>query len=257
MLLRDEIENLRLVRMEDGSPPSDDCFDITSYNLRLGKEYCLIIEENQNSVGDCSVGTGVLRIPPFACALVGSEEIVCLPADIAGRWGLKIRPSMSGLVFQAGPQIQPGSHSRLFGLLFNLSSGERTLHYQDKLWSLDFVRLPRPVSPVPTVAKPALRMAEYTQNGLPSGSISEIYAEFRKLQRETSTARSNIGLAVVLAAITLIVSIGVPLVVTQIVASTSETIRQQQELKDRVNDLEGRLNRLSTPGVSVPSTTSP
>eukprot|EP00456_Euglypha_rotunda_P093324 TRINITY_DN98510_c0_g1_i1.p1 TRINITY_DN98510_c0_g1~~TRINITY_DN98510_c0_g1_i1.p1 ORF type:complete len:105 (-),score=13.43 TRINITY_DN98510_c0_g1_i1:10-324(-) len=80
MLTKDEIQSLNIVSLEDGSPPPEKSFDDTSYNLRLGKQYCLIFgSDNMHHPGDCSEGMGLMRIPPFACALVSSEEIVKLP----------------------------------------------------------------------------------------------------------------------------------------------------------------------------------
>lgn len=244
MLLRNEIVDLALIQMENGSSPPKGCYDITSYNLRLGKEYCLISgSDHEQQIGDCSKGTGILRIPPFACVLVSTKEVVKLPPDIAGRWGLKIRPAMSGLVFQAGPQIQPGSHSRLFGLLFNLSSSERSLYCGQKLWSIDFERLPKPVPVAANSGGPILRMRDYTQDGLPTGSINEIYHEYRKLQRDVSSRR-DLGVAILMAVITLLISLTVPVVVTNLVSNASNISRQQQQLQDQVTTLESRMASL-------------
>lgn len=253
MLLRDEIRDLGLVQTDDGSPVSQINFDVTSYNLRLGKEYCLIGKDNKKQkILDCSLGTGIIRLPPFACALVSTEEVVRLPAGIAGRWGLKIRPSMSGLVFQAGPQIEPGSHSRLFGLLFNLSSTERSLHYLQSLWSIDFERLPEEV-PSPLPARSTLRMRDFTQEGLPTGSVSEIYEGYQKLQRDIRSRR-DIVMGLLITLVTVALSISIPIVVSGLYSNRAETSRQEQETKDRVGVLESRLAELqSSLDAAVPS----
>jgi hypothetical protein len=238
VLVRSEIEQLSLVQLENGAAPPPDFFDHTSYNLRLGSEYCLIRgSENEQQVGDCSQGIGVLKIPPFACALVSTDEIVQLPRDIYGRWGLKIRPAMSGLVFQAGPQIEPGSHGRLFGLLFNLSSSDRVVHYRTPLWSIDFERLPAPLPTPPVLPAPILRMREYTQLGLPTGSLNEIYSDYRRLQRDIASRR-ELGIGVMLALVTLIASISLPLVVSKIESGRDQ---QQEIMEQRLQDLEQRL----------------
>ena len=263
MLLRSEIQAEGLVALEDGSPAPQEHYDVTSYNLRLGREFCLISGRDQH-VGDCSVGTGLLRLPPFACALVSTEEVVKLPADVYGRWGLKIRPAMSGLVFQAGPQIEPGSHTRLFGLLFNLSSSEKELHYLTPMWSIDFERLPT------AAAAPGRRstftMNSYTDKGLPSGSLNEIYSDYRKLQRE-STRRRDLNIGVVLAIVTLLAGTVLPAVVAHVVYNRSDVSRAFEEnrlLKNELEDIKETIARQAVAGgapptapSSIPPTTTP
>lgn len=300
MLSEDEIRTLELVKLADGSPAPREHYDQTSYNLRLGAEYWLIADSGKlPHVGDCSTGTRVLRIPPFACALVGTDEILDLPADVYGRWGLKIRHAMSGLIFQAGPQIEPGSRGRMFGLLFNLSSSPRELHFQTPLWSIDFSRTgisppadeparATPATPPPVVAAPpdgpgrgggpkgpttwlaqaCRRILEkldsaspagpppktpttplpsigtYTQFGTPAGSISEIYASFRKLSRETG-AKMQIYTAVLLAVVTIIATVAIPI-----------SVNYSTDARLNVERLEARVAQLekSVPvGGEVPS----
>ncbi len=261
MLLRAEIEALHIVQMENGSAPPPGNFDRTSYNLRLGREFCLVGRDNRRlTVNDCGDGVGILILPPFACALVSSEEIIRLPDDVAGRWGLKIRPAMSGLLFQAGPQIEPGSFTRLYGLLFNLSSSEKQLHYRDKMWSVDFVRLSGSVPGLTVPTQATLDMTAYTSNGLPSGSLSEIYEDYERLQKENS-ARREVVIGIALALVVLISSTLLPVVVAKTVydrsdisdlvrsteeskAQTDAVVRESTRLADEIADLRARLREL-------------
>lgn len=254
MLLRQEIESLKLVRQENGQPPPADQFDVTSYNLRLGAQYWVVGDGGEpTEIRDCSRGIGVLKLPPFACALVGTDEIIQLPADVAGRWGLKIRPAMSGLVFQAGPQIEPGSHGRMFGLLFNLSSRERLLHYQTPLWSIDFVRLPTPVQGLKLTNAPVLDMRSYSQLGPPTGSLNEIYADYRRIQASVS-ARRDLIVGITLALITLTASIAIPLTVATLYNQDTE---RHQIVDKRIDLIESQLNRAPSTSPTIGSTSLP
>jgi deoxycytidine triphosphate deaminase len=258
MLQHTEIKREKLIRLPDGNPAPDEFYDYTSYNLRLGPEFCLIQGGSHGiQAGDCSTGIGMLNMPPFACALVSTEEIVRLPLDIAGRWGLKIRPAMSGLVFQAGPQIEPGSYTRLFGLLFNLSSEEKHIKYQSTMWSIDFERLKKPIEK-PLRQQPVVAMKEYTQHGLPFGSLNEIYASYRRLQRENS-ARREVAIGIFLAIVVLLSSTLLPAVVTNLVYNRSDVANlfiQNQQLESRLSQLNARVNELER-NSPIPIATSP
>jgi hypothetical protein len=246
MLHHTEIKKERLVQLEDGSPAPDKYYDFTSYNLRLGAEYCIIQGGSHAvDVGDCSSGIGMLSLPQFACALVSTEEIVKLPNDIAGRWGLKIRPAMSGLVFQAGPQIEPGSYTRLFGLLFNLSSEEKHIKFQSTMWSIDFERLKKPIKK-PQKARPVVAMKDYTQQGLPFGSLNEIYASYRRLQKENS-ARREFAIGIILAIVVLLSGTLLPIVVSNLVYNRSDVANlfvHDQQLESRLSQINARINQL-------------
>lgn len=213
MLTRTEIESLGLVILDaQGTPAPANFYDETSYNLRLGAEYMLITEPGE--VKDCSSGVRQLRIPPYGCALVGTRELVKLPNNIYGRWGLKIRPALSGLVFQAGPQIEPGSHTRLFGLLFNLSNSDRTIAFEQPMWSIDFERtspsqVPNPAGP------PQERLGQYTNSlwGVPIGSLRDLYVDNQRLQKESSSRRDAF-FAIFFVVVVFLASVVVPIVST-------------------------------------------
>jgi deoxycytidine triphosphate deaminase len=258
MLHYDEIKKEGLIRLPDGSPAPDKFYDYTSYNLRLGGEYCLI-QGGRHGIrsDDCSSGIGMLSLPPFACVLVSTEEIVKLPLDIAGRWGLKIRPAMSGLVFQAGPQIEPGSYTRLFGLLFNLSSEEKHIKHLSTMWSIDFERLRKPVRKKPLQQHPIIAMREYTQHGLPFGSLNEIYAGYQRLQKENS-ARREVAIGIFLVIVVLLSSTLLPVVVSEVVYNRSDVANlfiQNQQLETKIGQLTNRVNQLERSSTK-PTTTN-
>lgn len=260
MLAQSEIESKGLIRMEDGSAPPQENFDKTSYNLRLGAEYCLVRDGDESAdIRDLARESGVLLIPPFACVLVSTEEFICTPKDIFGRWGLKIRPAMSGLVFQAGPQIEPGSYTRLYGLLFNLSNKRQQLHLGSTLWSIDFETVSGDSSSITEPAQPTRKgMREYLKYGVPQGSLNEIYEDYRKLQKDSSDRR-EIRIYVVLGLVTLALTTVIPVMSTLIPFLVGQTApaSQVEELQREVLELTSDLARLEQQVESDQQTVSP
>lgn len=253
MLAEAEIRRLKLVRLESGSAPPTKNFDSTSYNLCLGAQYYLFAgKEPTPLLQDCSTGTGVLRIPPFACVLVGTDELLYLPNNVYARWGLKIRPAMSGLIFQAGPQIEPESCGRMFGLLFNLSNSEKTLSYREPLWSVDFATLDgtssRGVRPLNN-SNPTLNLSAYTSRGIPGGSLNAIHADYLELTRQNS-AKREYTFGIILIVATVLASIILPLVVSSTVGAEGQISRLEQ----RVQQLESQAS--ATPSTPAPSPTA-
>jgi hypothetical protein len=114
-----------------------------------------------------------------------------MPDGVYGRWGLRIRPALSGLIFQAGPQIAPGYQGRLFGLLFNLSSKDYVLRHKDQLWSIDFTALPGS-HPVPARPSPKeqqkLKITDYATWQCPEGSLAQELSLLRKDRKELLTS---------------------------------------------------------------------
>lgn len=253
LLTKDEIKARALVKMVDGSAPPDEFYDETHYNLRLGGEYILIEDSKafkQLQVKDCSNGAKRLTIPPFACVLVGSDEVVDLPADVFGRWGLKIRPALSGLVFQAGPQIEPGSNTRLYGLLFNLSATSRHLTYRQKLWSIDFECLAAPVAGGGASKGPIRDINAYLTD-VPTGSLNEVFSDYRKLQRANGRSR-EFAIPVLLALVTVIASTALPVVVTKV----ADMRQSYEQLRQEVSILQTQVDQLRGPAIrSSPSST--
>lgn len=175
MLTRNQIEALKII--QDASPG---CFDKTSYNLRLGQEHVLIGGEKPEYRENAALG---IHIPPFGCVLVSTLEWLRMPEEVCGRWGLKIRPALTGLIFQAGPQIEPNYVGKLFGLLFNLSAEERVLDPNKPLWSIDFMairgRKPKPLAADDTAD---VSIKKYlTPSLLAHGSPGQLFVEWKRL----------------------------------------------------------------------------
>lgn len=264
MLSKDDIIKLNIINLEGAERPPLTSYDNTSYNLRLGKQFLVIQGLHKlgykEKIGDCSKGTGILKLPAFSCALVSTEEWIKIPNNVFGRWGLKIRPAMSGLMFQAGPQIEPGSQGRLFGLLFNLTSAEKQLSYLTPMWSIDFERIhgtSKCIDNTMKTGEPILNMSKYTQMGIPSGSISEIYADYKKLQKSVSKRR-DIGITIIV----LLSSLLLPVVVTKLTydkddnwdnmkkrIELTDALQKENteisELKKDINELKKQIDLLS------------
>ncbi len=182
MLTRTQIESLGIIQ-----DASKSCFDNTSYNLRLGQEHVIIGKGDPEYKDAHSLG---IRIPPFGCVLVSTLEWLKMPDGVSGRWGLKIRPALTGLIFQAGPQIEPNYMGKLFGLLFNLSAEERVLDPEQPLWSIDFTSIkgrkpkPHPASEI----KPDISIKQFlTPSRLPHGSPGQLFTELQTLFAQATT----------------------------------------------------------------------
>jgi deoxycytidine triphosphate deaminase len=145
ILTRDEIISHGIIVFDNLKDNDPECFDNTSYNLRLGEKYYKpkidkvnIIgevacaeeypgcpyhkQELDGVIGDCNLNNRVLVIKPYTSVVISTLERLNLPNNVVGRFDLKIRWALQGLILQVGTQIAPGYTGRLFGLLHNLSN---------------------------------------------------------------------------------------------------------------------------------------
>ena len=74
----------------------------------------------------------VLKIPKFTSVVISTHETVDLPNNIAGRFDLRLRWAMAGLVLQVGTQVEPGYKGKLWGLLHNFSGEEVAISYHQE-----------------------------------------------------------------------------------------------------------------------------
>lgn len=138
ILTKAEIKNLSLIENSDV-----DCFQHASYDLRLGEEYLVAShKESSNKIGICNCKDNkIIVLPPFTSAILSTYEIVKLPGNVAGRFDLKIKPALRGLMVQMGTQIEPWYYGRLFALVHNISDQRKLLIYnsaRDSLFNIEF-----------------------------------------------------------------------------------------------------------------------
>ncbi|GHU59234.1 hypothetical protein FACS189411_15830 [Bacteroidia bacterium] len=129
-----------------------------SYDLRLGNEYYIPLNKRpegcnalscpyppQNDIMKCSDENGVLKIPKFSTVVFSTEEILKIPNNVVGRFDLRIRFALQGLVLQVGTQVEPGYNGRLFGLLLNFSDKEICIPKGKALLTIEFNYTTSPV----------------------------------------------------------------------------------------------------------------
>lgn len=146
ILTKNEIDNKNLFSFG----MSRECLRPTSYNLRLGDEYLLINnDENENTqiqTQSCEKN-GFLTIPAFGSAIISTYEKLNLPLDIAGRFDLKIKHALEGIIVQMGVQVEPGYKGPLFALVHNISSKEKTFKYnnnKESIFAIEFHKMSMP-----------------------------------------------------------------------------------------------------------------
>jgi deoxycytidine triphosphate deaminase len=118
--------------------PSMDCWRTTTYDLRLGEDY---VDEGGNQ-RKLSYHNRDLIIQPHQAITISSHEEVRLPTNIAGRFDLKLKWGLSGLMLQNGTQVEPGYWGKLYTLVFNLSDVPIRLCCQvDRVFAIEFFYL--------------------------------------------------------------------------------------------------------------------
>jgi len=131
ILAEHEIKTLNII--ESGFSP--DSLKETTYDLRLGEIY---IDEKgkEKKLSDLD---RFLIIEPHQAVTISSFEVVKLPLNVTGRFDLKLRWGLRGLMLQNGTQVEPGYWGRLYTLVFNLTSVPIKLCYQhDRVFAIEF-----------------------------------------------------------------------------------------------------------------------
>ena len=137
VLTRKEIEERGLI-----INPVDGRMQATSYDLSLGCEY----RGEEDRGKHCTLSSNEqLIIPQYGVVLVCSKEIVKTDNITAGRFDLKIRHALSGLVLQVGTQVEPNYKGQLFGLILNLSDKPVKIYEGAPIFTIEFHTLISPV----------------------------------------------------------------------------------------------------------------
>lgn len=132
----------------------DKCLKGTSYDLRLGEGHYLYRTEN-----DCWelvwIGGGetpdefkqqdYITIEPFGSALIQLKETIdtktCIDKHgifIVGKFDLKLKMFIRGLISQQATQVEPNCIGKLFCYIFNQTSETIKLYYETKIATLEF-----------------------------------------------------------------------------------------------------------------------
>jgi hypothetical protein len=80
-----------------------------------------------------------LTIKPYQVAVIQTLETLNLPDFLIGRWNIRVKFAYKGLLWVGGAQVDPGFRGRLSCPIYNLSTQEVTLKYEEELAMIDFV----------------------------------------------------------------------------------------------------------------------
>lgn len=157
VLTINEIRDLKLIQLDEEQSIDEKCYSNASYDFRIGERYAFPSEEidnikieeakfvecphrrnNKPKIYSCKKDNYVIRIPAFTSIVFITYEKVCMPDNVAGRFDLRIKWALQGLILQVGTQIEPGYEGRLFGLLHNLSNKEICIPMNNRLLTAEF-----------------------------------------------------------------------------------------------------------------------
>ena len=263
VLTKPEIKKLNIIKLEKDQVDDEKCYAISSYDLRLGDEYyvpkppvedektkgsiiqqaesvlnCPYINEGLDSqIKKCSKDNHVLRIKPFTSIVISTYEILNMPNNVVGRFDLRIKWALQGLVLQVGTQIEPGYNGRLFGLLHNFSKKEICIPTMSRFLTAEFSYTSENTSHE-TGLKPMLKLEDFLSR-FPAidGTLENYLVKIEKVSEamnksiietkertdkaykellEGSRFKATIGLSIFVATIVLAFSIGIPLIITKL-----------------------------------------
>lgn len=219
------------------------CFKPASYDLRLGSEYFYpkrdthgIDIASHHDIGDCT--DGILRVPPYSSIIISSLEKVRLPQYVVGRFDLRVKWALRGLIFQNGTQVEPGYYGGLYGLVLNLSDTERSIRYgdyKDRIFTIEFRYTTEPGNVKASTADPSLK--DFLESPVIVGGLDK-FIETSKVVTEKAKEASDAALrsragrwelwaSGILLLITLAISIVLPITITRAIEDRVEMFEQQ------------------------------
>lgn len=131
-----EILDLELV-----DPIGKECIKTASCDLRLGSEV-FICGQRKPEIKKLKCGE-LVTIESFGSIVFSTKEKIVLEdrTNIVGRFDLRIRLGLSGLILQVGTQVEPGYKGPLFGLLINTMGTSKTLYEGERFLQIEFSRM--------------------------------------------------------------------------------------------------------------------
>jgi len=186
VLVKDEIETLGLIKLPDDEHEDCRCYKHASYDLRLGRDYVMprvLNNNNQLEVLSCEEN-GILEIQPFASVIISSYESVSLPNYVCGRFDLRIKHALEGLIVQMGTQVEPGYTGQLFALLHNVSQERKRLKFKDyetRPFTVEFFYTSKPTSP-PQSQKKTIK--DFIPVNYATGGLDHVLKKMEEVQKE-------------------------------------------------------------------------
>ncbi len=151
MLVKSDIEALRLIDLPKGVVADPSCSKSASYDLRIGYEYLMPSQNHSSDAIKQKMSEGeALIIPPYGARIVSTREHVRPPDNVAGKFNIRIKYALRGLIAQMGTQVEPDYHGPLFALLQNITDKEVRIPTQgdgNRIFTIEFYFLADSVTP--------------------------------------------------------------------------------------------------------------
>jgi dCTP deaminase len=119
-------------------PFDQSALEPATYDLSLGSIPVVTTSGEPVDLAD----EGLLKIPPYAAALVQTEEILTLSSRIVGRLGARSNLLQNGIIASTGPQIDPGFMGQIFVNLLNISDRPFSIRRRRGSCPRNFIYLP-------------------------------------------------------------------------------------------------------------------
>jgi deoxycytidine triphosphate deaminase len=264
ILTEKEIKKLKIIRVDGDLAEDSNCYFNASYDFRLGDQYALPSKgqikennkdatktDNQNKERDdilvysCSKENDVLRIPAFTSVIFSTYEKVLMPDNVSGRFDLRIKWALQGLVLQVGTQIEPGYEGRLFGLIHNFSNKEICIPTKTRFLTAEFAYTSTPAPPKTRKVINDLKTFLTNYNSV-EGTLESFLRKIEKTKQEIEDGykkvlednrrRTTVFLAIIIAIVTIAFTVGIPLIVTKFSYDKDDypipTIYQLEKMND-------------------------
>jgi hypothetical protein len=150
VLTHDEIKHFGLISENF----YEKCLKGTSYDLRLGEGHYLynsksekweLIWIGKDATPDEFIQKDIVTIEPFGTALIQLKETIdtrsCITKFgifVVGKFDLKLKMFIRGLMSQQATQVEPNGIGKLFCYIFNQTSEPIGLRYEEKIATLEF-----------------------------------------------------------------------------------------------------------------------
>ena len=122
------------------------CVKEASYALRVAGDG-MIIGEDIIDPDDTSNSRSEITIHPGRIAVLSTEERLCMPSDLVGKLGVRLKFASKGLVGQMGIQVDPfygqgeNKEVRLYIKVANLGNNDVMIRRGDAVFNIEFSRV--------------------------------------------------------------------------------------------------------------------
>ncbi len=246
VLVEDEIKDLSLIKPPLGGELDPRCYKPTSFDLRLGGE-CIYIKVGPHEVSDCTDG---IIIEPFSSVMVSTYERVELPVNVVGKFNLRIKLALEGLIVQMGTQVEPNYKGPLFAMLLNMSDKKIKLSYRNydtRPFTIEFTYTSKPaVAASKTIKSIGDILPQYPAEG----TINTIVEDLRTAQKDikaNETPRIKFFNTWVGIGLTLVVTVIIAITATAVPVYVAPELAEFRINRNVLDSLKGRdvTNKLS------------